>query len=91
MPSTKKRINLTVPDNIYEMIQDYKQENGLESDATACLQLIVRQLKSLQDGKTILNFITNTPIDVLVSGAQDGFEVIQAEFAKQQNPNGKSK
>lgn len=91
MPSTKKRINLTVPDNIYEMIQDYKQENGLESDATACLQLIVRQLKSLQDGKTILNFITNTPIDVLVSGAHDGFEVIQAELAKQQIPNGKSK
>lgn len=51
MPSTKKRINLTVPDNIYQQLQTYKIENGLESDATACLQLVVRQLKAEENAK----------------------------------------
>ena len=44
MPSDKKRINLTIPDEIYERLQAYKNETGIVNDATACLQLIVQQL-----------------------------------------------
>ncbi|MBE7002940.1 MAG: hypothetical protein E7425_01475 [Ruminococcaceae bacterium] len=57
MPSTKKRINLTVSDKIYERIQTYKAENGLENDATACLQLIVRQLNAEKEARTMLDFM----------------------------------
>ena len=46
MPSEKKRINLTVSDEVYEKLQQYKDENGLQNDATACLHLMVLQLKS---------------------------------------------
>ncbi len=46
MPSTKKRINLTVPDPIYDQLQAYKELNGISNDAGACLQLIVQQLKA---------------------------------------------
>ena len=46
MPSDKKRINLTIPDEIYERLQAYKNETGIVNDATACLQLIVQQLNA---------------------------------------------
>ena len=47
MPSEKKRINLTVPDKIYDRLQVYKEMNGIFSDASTCLQLIVQRLNDL--------------------------------------------
>lgn len=46
MPSTKKQINLTIPEDVYQRLQDYKKDYGLYHDASACLQLIIQQLKS---------------------------------------------
>lgn len=45
MPSDKKRINLTVPDDLYQRIQAYQTERGIFFTASACLQLIVKALK----------------------------------------------
>lgn len=45
MPSNKKRINLTVPQDYYDMLKSYMKETGLENEATACLQLIVLRLR----------------------------------------------
>ena len=77
MPSTKKRINLTVPDNIYEMLQKYKHENGLTSDATACLQLVVQQLKAQENGKAFFNFMGAVPRDLYMQGVQEGYDYLQ--------------
>lgn len=44
MPSTKKRINLTVPDELYIAIKAYMQEKGLHCFATACLSIIHQYL-----------------------------------------------
>jgi hypothetical protein len=40
-----KHVNLTIPDNIYELIQTFREREGIRSDAGACLQLIVRRLR----------------------------------------------
>lgn len=48
MPSKNKRINLTVPVSVYELLEEYKKENGIINDATACLQLIIVQLKTIK-------------------------------------------
>lgn len=77
MPSDKKRINLTVPDNIYERIQAYKVESGLESDATACLQLVVQQLNAREQGKTVLKMMQEVPLDVLMQNTKEGFEFVK--------------
>lgn len=45
MPSDKKRINLTVPDAVYERLQQYKEDHGIFQDATACLQLLILALR----------------------------------------------
>ena len=82
MPSDKKRINLTVPDNIYEQLQAYKEEQGLMSDATACLQLIVRQLKVQEQEKTIWKFMRDMPAQEYMEASKVGFELLQTEARK---------
>ena len=50
MPSDKKRINLTVPDEVYQRLQVYMARNGIYRDATACIQLIILQL-NVEEGR----------------------------------------
>lgn len=45
MPSNKKRINLTVPDDVYEALQEFKEYNGVFFDATAVIQLVIVSLR----------------------------------------------
>ena len=77
MPSDKKRINLTVPDNIYHKLLQYKEDNGLTSDATACLQLIVQQLKSQENSKALFRMMATITEDDYRVMAQDGYATIQ--------------
>lgn len=55
MPSDKKRINLTVPEDIYQDLQEFKSENGISNDASACLQLVIRQLRAEKNSKVMLD------------------------------------
>lgn len=52
MPTDKRRINLTIPDAVYERLQTYKERNGIYTDAGACLQLI-RQRLNAEDEKPL--------------------------------------
>lgn len=72
MPSTKKRINLTIPDEVYQKLRAYMAENGIVSDATACLQLIVQQLRAQENGKVIMQYLQNSSIEQLQNVANDG-------------------
>lgn len=58
MPTTNKRINLTIPEQIYDRLQNYKQKNGITSDASACLQLVIRQLDSIENGERMLQMVS---------------------------------
>ena len=84
MPSDKKRINLTIPDEIYERLQTYKVENGVVSDATACLQLIVRQLKAQEDNKVIMQFLQNTSLEQLQQVTSVGTKLMYQAKAEQE-------
>lgn len=72
MPSDKKRINLTVPDEIYEQLQAYKAESGISSDATVCLQLVVQQLKAYRTNQALLNLLQNSSVGQLQQMASEG-------------------
>ena len=58
MPTTNKRINLTIPEQVYDRLQNYKQKNGITSDAAACLQLIIRQLDNIENGEKMLQMVS---------------------------------
>lgn len=77
MPSDKKRINLTVPDGIYEKLQVYKEENGISNDATACLQLIVQQLKSQENSKIMLKLLQESSVEQLMQMSNQGITTVK--------------
>ena len=77
MPSEKIRINLTIPDEVYERLQAYKNESGIVNDATACLQLIVQQLKAYENNKVIMNFLQNSTLEQLQQAANEGAAQLQ--------------
>ena len=65
MPSDKKRINLTVPEDIYQDLQEFKSENGISNDASACLQLVIRQLRAEKNSKVMFDTMrTFSPEDL---------------------------
>ena len=85
MPTTNKRINLTIPDNIYERLLSYKKKNGITSDASACLQLIVRQLDSIETGEQMMQMIKKFSIDDLKQISDLGLADIKAAIDKKEN------
>lgn len=78
MPSTKKRVNLTIPDELYERIQTYKQYQGIASDASACLQLIVQQLNGLEQSQTLLRLVNQYSVEQLMEVSKEGFTEIKS-------------
>ena len=65
MPTDKKRVNLSIPDNVYDRLQAYRIKNGISSDAGACLQLIIRQLDSLENAERMMQMVSRFSVDEL--------------------------
>lgn len=78
MPSDKKRINLTIPDELYVRLQAYKNEQGISSDASACLQLIVQQLNGLEQSKAMLRLINNCSVEQLNKLSMEGLTLTKS-------------
>lgn len=82
MPSKLKRINLTVPEVVYEQIKAYKDANGIMSDASACLQLIQQQLKAQEESKIMLNIVKSLSQEQLIELATTGVKDAKHLFDK---------
>ena len=70
MPTEKKRVNITIPDDVYERLLAYRTKYGISSDAGACLQLIIRQLDSIDNGERMLQMVSRFTADELQQMAQ---------------------
>ena len=65
MPTDKKRVNLTIPDDVYERIARFRKKNSIPSDAGACLQLIQRQLDAIDQTEEMMKMVRQfTPDDL---------------------------
>ena len=84
MPSDKKRVNLTIPDELYARLQAYKDEQGISSDASACLQLIVPQLNGLEQSKAMLRLINNCSVEQLNKLSVEGLTLTKSVLEKEQ-------
>jgi hypothetical protein len=78
MPTTNKRINLTVPEHIYNRLENYKAKNGITSDAAACLQLIVRQLDGIENTERMMEMAMRFKPEELERLTSIGLETIKA-------------
>ncbi len=77
MPSDKKRINLTVPDDVYELLQEYKKNACISNDATACLQLIILQLKAEAGKQAVMKLFENVPLERLQQISNEGLSFLK--------------
>ena len=84
MPTTNKRINITVPEQLYKRIEAYKLKNGVLSDAAACMQLIVRQLDGLDQMAQMMQLVTKFTPDELQEISKLGMQEIKALADKTQ-------
>lgn len=82
MPTTKKRVNLTIPDEIYNQLQEYKADNALENDATACLQLIVLQLRAQKNTKIMWDALQNATKEEILKASEEGIDLLYQEMNK---------
>lgn len=83
MPSTNKRVNLTIPPDIYERLQRYIQEAGELSDAGACLHLVVQQLNAYESNKMITDFISKMSNDTLKKISEEGIDTLKGVLESQ--------
>lgn len=79
MPTTNKRINLTVPEDLYQRICTYKKKYGISSDAAACLQLVVRQLDSIEQSEQMLALVSRLTTDQLRELSNIGLETLKSK------------
>lgn len=77
MPSDKKRINLTIPDDVYERLQEYKKEACISNDASACLQLIVLQLKAQKNIRLMQNLLEKKSLEQLQQMSDEGLSFLK--------------
>ena len=77
MPTTNKRINITVPEQLYKRIEAYKLKNGVSSDAAACVQLIVKQLDGLDELARMMQMVSKFSADELYEISRFGIQDIK--------------
>ena len=77
MPSTKKRINLTIPDDVYARIQQYKAANGILNDASACYQLIIQQLNAADNVALFAKIVRENSLESLMQISSEGFSFLK--------------
>lgn len=68
---------MVVPENIYARIQAYKERNGVQSDAGACLQLIIRQLDSLDNAEKMLAIAQKYSLEELQQLTNEGWPILK--------------
>lgn len=85
MPTTKKRVNLALSDDVYERITAFMKKNGITSVAGACVMLIVQQLDAIDDNTKMMDFISHFPLEELQKLSNLGLAMVQQEIKKQAN------
>lgn len=80
MPTTNKRVNLTLTDEVYNQLQEFKKKNGIQSDATACLQLVVQQLKAQENAAAMNKIIKEMTVEQLLEYSNQGLKLYKEEL-----------
>lgn len=83
MPTTKKRVNLALSEDVYERISAFMKKNGITSAAGACVMLIVQQLDAIDNNAKMMDFISQFPLEELQKLSNLGLAMVQQESQMQ--------
>lgn len=87
MPTDKKRVNLTIPEDVYDRLQAYRSKYAISTDAGACLQLIVRQLDSIENGEKVMQMMSRFSMDEIREMSEDGLKFLKSAVDNQNAKN----
>lgn len=76
MPTTKKRVNLALSEEVYGKLQRYRERYGITSDAGACVMLIVRQLDAIEETEQMMKMMSKFSKEELQKMSEYGVEAI---------------
>lgn len=76
MPTSKKRVNLALSEEVYGKLQQYKERYGITSDAGACVMLIVRQLEAIAETEQLIKMMGKFSKEELQQMSEYGVEAI---------------
>ena len=85
MPTTKKRVNLALSDDVYERLQKYREKNGISSDAGACVMLIIRQLDAIEETEQMMSMISRFSKEELQQLSNMGISMLHQAVEKEKN------
>jgi hypothetical protein len=77
MPTKNKRINLTIPEELYEEIQIFKKESYITTDSAACIQLIKGRLKAFAEGKVMIEALKKMSPEDLDNISREGLNFMR--------------
>ena len=83
MPTSKKRVNLALSEDVHERITAFMKKNGITSTAGACVMLIVQQLDAIDNNAKMMDFISQFPLEELQKISNLGLAMVQQESQKQ--------
>ena len=87
MPTDKKRVNLTIPEEVYARLQAYRTKYAIATDAGACLQLIIRQLDSIDNGEQMLQIMSRFNMDELKQLSDLGLASLKMQIDNKKETN----
>ena len=87
MPTDKKRVNLTIPEEVYARLQAYRTKYAIATDAGACLQLIIRQLDSIANGEQMMQIMSRFNMDELKQLSDFGLASLKMQIDNKKETN----
>lgn len=78
MPTTNKRINITMSDPLYERLLKFKEKQGISSDAGACLQLINMQLTAFEQSEQMMSLLSRFSPEEIMDMSVRSTEVLKS-------------
>lgn len=87
MPTDKKRVNITIPEDVYDRLQAYRVKYAISTDAGACLQLIVRQLDSIERGEQMMQMMSRFSMEEIKELSDIGLASLKTAIDEKNGEN----
>lgn len=77
MPSSNRRMNLAIPEDLYQKILTYKEANCMPTAASACIQLMRLQLRSIEQTEKAMEMFRKLSQEQIDQLTKEGLDFIK--------------
>lgn len=85
MPTTNKRVYITIPASVEEDLKNYMARYGIRTYATACTQLITRALENERKAQETMDMLKQFTPEQLEAFSAIGLQALQTGILSRDN------